>query len=196
MKRKQYRALFDMRVRTDPDTGRDSRVAVYTGPYYQIDFPGGAKRALAALWLVCPVLFLAAGLLNTSGSRCFYVLPFYLLLPFPLLYWGMAVFRVLRIPGRATAVDRDEGIERVRRSSGGAAALSALHTAGELVLLVLGGAGERLGAELAGTACILAVGAFGVLTHRVLNALNVTELPAKGTGGDGGRNPPVDDGRA
>lgn len=50
LKRKEYCALFDTRVRTDPYTGRDRRETVYIGPYYTLDVDGAPESGPAGRW--------------------------------------------------------------------------------------------------------------------------------------------------
>ena len=182
MKRKEYCALFDTRVRTDPYTGRDRRETVYVGPYYTLDVDGRARKraggALAAIWAACVCVFVVCGLTNANGSRCFYVLPVYLLLRWPLFYMGMAVFRILRMAERFTAVDRDEGIERARRCAGAMAVLCTLHTLGDAVLMILGGG--KPGVEAFYLAGIALMGMGGIAALRLLRRLMPREQKEAG----------------
>lgn len=169
MRRKEFLALFQTRTTTDPYTGKERKEAVYIGPVYLLRMEASARRrtsaGLLAIWLAAAAVYVLAGLANAAGSRCFYVFPFYAAALFPLFYWGLGVLRVCRLSERMTEVDRDAGPERLHRSALGCAVLAALHTAADIVLLALGGAGESAAAEaiaLAGVA-LMGLGALGSL---------------------------------
>ncbi|MEG1014264.1 MAG: hypothetical protein RSI33_08455 [Clostridia bacterium] len=181
MNRKQHGALFDMLVKTDPYTGKDKRIAVYIGPYYALEGENHDKKRLCAwlitAWALCVLVFAACGLANAQSSRCFYVLPFFMLLPFPLFYLGLAVIRMASMPQRFTAVDKDASIDRAGRCTIGLMIGSALHTLAEVVFLALGGASGKLSTEIGTALGVLAMGicAFGM--WRALKALALRETP-------------------
>ena len=175
IRRREYLSLFTTKTTVDPYSGKDQRAAVYIGPWYVLPVQGQGKRRvcvqLLALWAVALIAFLLCGFSNARGSRVFYVLPFYLLLPFPLFYWILGVFRFWRSPVRLTEVDKDEGYDRLRVSTLGAVALCGLHTAGEAVLLALGGAGEALSLEVLYTLGIVLAGLCAWASRRILRPL-------------------------
>lgn len=184
LRRKQYVALYRESVSTDPYTGKQKRVNVYVGPWYEMSVDAEQKRRLCALLLVLCALsvavFAACGFLNTAGSRCFYVLPFYLLLPFPLFYGCYGAVRLARQKPRFTEVDRDEGLDRARTSALGAAILAALHTLGEVVLMCLGGAKVALAREIVCTLGIALAGACALAAFMRLRRLEAVRLPDEG----------------
>ncbi|MEG1891508.1 MAG: hypothetical protein RR065_06855 [Clostridia bacterium] len=169
MNRRQYCALYEMRVKTDPDTGREKRESVYIGPFYTLTVDQRTRNAkgaaLCGLWALQLGLYVAYGFANAPGSRCFYVLPFFLFLLLPMIYAGMAAFRIVRMPQRFTEVAREEGVERAGRCAVATIVLCACHTVGEVVFLALGGAGERLAVELG---CMAAVAIMGVCAGAAL----------------------------
>ena len=175
IKRREYLALFEARMTIDPATGKEKRSSEYVVPWYVLSVDEARKGreclVMLALWAVALAGFIVSGLSNASGSRCFYVLPFFLLLPFPLFYWALGILRLWRSPSRFTEVDKDEGYDRLRVSSLGAAALSGLHTAGEAVFLLLGGARGAPGRELLLMAAVLVLGLCALLTHRAMRPL-------------------------
>lgn len=169
LRRKEFLALFQTQISVDPYTGKESRKAVYIGPVYRVHMERfEAKRTgrrILAIWIAALTVYVLAGMTNAGSSRCFYVFPFYAAALFPLFYWGMGTLRVVRLKERVTEVDRDAGPERLHRSALGFAAIAGLHTAADVVFLALGGAGERLTAEmttLLGVA-LAGVGALGTL---------------------------------
>lgn len=126
---------------------------------------------MLALWTLALAGFAMSGLSNANGSRCFYVLPFYLFLPFPLFYWMMGIIKLWRSPPRFNEIDKDEGYNRIHESTLGAAILGGLHTVGEAVFMLQGGAGSRLIPELQSLGAVFMLGFCALYTHRVLMPL-------------------------
>lgn len=186
MKRKEYFALFETRTVTDPYTGKDKRTAVYIGPKYRASLGGSAlkrvNRQLAVLWLLGAAAFAAAGLLNAPSSRCFYVFPFYAAYLFPLFYWGMGVFRMFRLPSPFTRVDKDAGPDRLHRSAIGCVVVAALHTVGDAVFLLLGGANGHMSTELAALCGVALCGLLAAASLVRLKAFQCEEIGKAGHG--------------
>jgi hypothetical protein len=159
----------------DPATGKEKHSSVYVGPWYVLSVDESRKGreclVMLALWTVALAGFILGGLSNANGSRCFYVLPFYLLLPFPLFYWALGIVRLWRSPSRFTEVDKDEGYDRIGVSALGAAILAGLHTAGEIVFLLLGGAGDALTRDILSLGAVLLLGLCALCTHRTVKPL-------------------------
>ncbi len=166
MRRKEFLNLFQNQTTVDPYTGKESRKAVYIGPVYRTSIERlAAKRTgrrILVLWIASLAVYVLAGMTNAGSSRCFYVFPFYAAALFPLFYWGMGTLRVIRLKERITEVDRDAGPERLHRSAVGFAIITGLHTAADAVFLALGGAGERMTAEMI-TLLGVALAGFGAL---------------------------------
>ena len=175
MYRKRYRELFSVRTTTDPRTGKTRRQASYTGPYYRIE----ALRASRAQWgarMASALVVVSAVLLgylftDLPGTHSPLVLPFALLLPPPLFYWGWGVLNALRLTDRLTEPQLEESVLRVARSATGAAVLCALFAAGAAALVLSGGAGERWPAEAAFAAGMLAAGALALATAKAARGL-------------------------
>ena len=162
MNRKRYRELFEVRTVTDPFTGKPSRQACYTGTYHRIATLETARARWGAG--AVPVVLISIGVLvgylftDLPSTRSLWTLPFALLQPPPLFYWGLGVYATLRLPPRFTQLQLEEGPRRIVRSAYGIAALCALYAVGAAVLLLTGGAGDRWPAEVAWAAAMLLSG--------------------------------------
>ena len=167
--------MFKTLVRTDPYTGKDKREAVYIGSYFGFPVEDARRRRVCgwavALWALALGAMIGCGLINYNGSRCFYVLPFYLFSVFPLFYGGWGALRLARCKARITAVDKDEGYDRLRSSAIGLAILSGLHTIGEIVLMLLGGADGALVREIVCAALMAGTGVCALVTLRLIQPL-------------------------
>lgn len=181
MKRKLYRDSYEIRTLTDPDTGRERKTSVYRGLYYRLALTPEQKTRMNVLHITFSVisiaLFLLCGWMNLPSSRSFYVLPFYLFMLFPLFYRALAVFRFCRLRASFTAVDKDGSIDSLVRSSYGLAVLSVLFLLGDIVFLALGGAGNHIGSELLGLACIASVGSLAAMGGRSATKMEICECP-------------------
>lgn len=186
MKRKLYRALYETKTVIDSDTGKDRKQARYIGPYFLMEQGLPVRRKavcfLALAALVYIAAFLACGFLNTPGSRCFYVLPFWLFMPFPWFYWVLAIHRLYKLSDRITAIDKDESLDSIPRCAYALVILGILYALGDLLFMALGGAGDRLWTEVAGLAMILLGSLAAWLGARCVKQLTVAELPARGGG--------------
>ena len=166
IRRREYLKLYEMTTKVDPATGRDKKVVRYVGPWFSV--ANGETRRTGVRSLILFVLsaaaYVAAAFQNPPGSRCFYILPFFLFELFPLFYWVYGAVRTCFLKPRFTAVDKDESLDRIKASALGVAILSGLHTLGEIVFLSLGTAGERASVELFCAGMVLLVGLFALLT--------------------------------
>lgn len=186
LKRRQYVALFENRVKTDPYTGRQKQVPVYIGPMYAFAADDNRRRR-TALWLLalCTAsvgLYICYGFINSAGSRCFYVLPLYLLSAFPLFYLCYGAVRLYRLKPSFTKVDKDESADRIRTSALGLGIICAAHTVCEIVFMLVGGAGGLLARELCCTAALLLTGACALIALRLMNDLPIDDISqSKGT---------------
>lgn len=187
IRRREYLKLYEMTTKVDPETGRDKRVVRYIGPWFSV-LNGETRRTggrSLILFLLSAAAYVAAAFQNPPGSRCFYVLPFFLFELFPLFYWVYGAVRTLLLKPRFTAVDKDESLDRIKASALGAAILSGLHTLGEIVFLILGQAGERASTELFCAGMLLLVGLCACLTLLDAKRLAIVrEEPAGGKNGD------------
>ena len=99
MKREKYKQLFEVTWEKNEKTGKPRRVARYVGKRYAVD---PAQRNRLRPWLlgeaaVAVAAFLAGGLINSMGSHCPWVMPFYGLSILPILYFTLAAVRVARL---------------------------------------------------------------------------------------------------
>jgi len=176
MNKKRYRTLFEIREATDPRTGAVKRQAVYTGPYYRIDGLNASRKRLAALF--APGVAVYAGILlgylftDLPSTRFYLTLPFALAMPLPLMYWALAVWRILRLPERFTEVQRDHSLLSCIRSAYGLAALGGLFATGAVVLIATGGAGVRWPAEAAWATAMAAAGGAALWSARQARRLD------------------------
>ena len=183
MKRKLYKELFEVHNVIDPTTGKDRKETRYRGPYYRLLLSTAQKRKWQAAFfyyiLLSAGLFLFCGFLNLPGSRCLYVLPFFLLMPFPLFYLGLAVLRFFRLPALLTSIHRAECPDSLLRSCYGLMALSALYAAGDIVFLATGGANDNPGLELIGLFCVILIGAVSYIAARIARGFELEEVPGQ-----------------
>ncbi|NLO86621.1 MAG: hypothetical protein GX096_14530 [Clostridiales bacterium] len=86
--------------------------------------------------------------------------------------------KLRRLTNPFTAFVKDEGIDRMQTSAGAMTVLAALHTVGELVLMLTGGASADLSREIIATAMIAAAGvcAYGLFS-RVKLLVPIEEKP-------------------
>lgn len=149
----------------------------YIGPWYTVS-SGDTRRAGAlslALLVLSAAAFVIKAYLNTPGGRCFYVLPFSLFMMFPLFYWAYGAVQTLLLKPRFTAIQKDEGPDRLRSSALGAAILSGLYTLGDIVFLLLGQAGDRVGTELTGAGLILLIGLCALIVLKGARELDMAK---------------------
>jgi len=173
MRRRRYREWYDLRAGADSASGTPARSVAYRGAYYAFSKPGQRRkltRHAAALLGVNLLLFVGAGLLNNEGSRCFYVLPFYLFAVFPLAYWGRALAALLRAPDPMTEPQKERSTGRLARSCAGLAVLCGLCACGDAVLLFTGGAADRVEREVLFLLANAAIAWAGLRVARVARA--------------------------
>ena len=94
-----------------------------------------------------------------------------------MFYWGYGAVRLARCKARFTEVDKDEGVDRVRVSALSAAILSGLHTAGEIVLLCLGGGADALAREIFSLAGVALTGVLALVALRLVARLEPIPEP-------------------
>jgi hypothetical protein len=175
MYRKRYRELFSIRTTTDPRTGKTRRQASYTGPYYHIKALRASRTrwgvGMASALIVVSAVLLGYLFTDLPGTHSPIVLPFAVMLPLPLFYWGLGVFNTLRLTQRVTQPQLEESVLRVKRSATGAAVLCALYAVGAAALVLSGGAGGRWPAEAAFAAGMLAAGIVSLLAAKAARRL-------------------------
>ena len=163
MKERKYKEDWINEVRFDEKTGKEKRVPVYRGSWFEAG-AGEEKKALVLYALPPWIAFLALVLLffklDFPGSRTLYVfLPAGLSL-FPCLYWAMGVWGLFRAPKKMTRLQKETGIGRVLRSAAACLILCCAALIGEVVFLLAGGdaAREWPGALMLFAAAVLAFG--------------------------------------
>ena len=151
MKREKYKQLFEVTWEKNEKTGKPRRVARYVGKRYAVDL---AQRNRLRPWLlgeaaVTVAAFLAGGLINSMGSHCPWVMPFYGLSILPILYFTLAAVRVARLKPVVDEIALDGSVFSARRCAAGMLVLGGLWTAADVVffavLRVRGAAGPGIG---------------------------------------------------
>ncbi len=178
MKREKLKQLYEVTWERDEKNGRPRRRTRYVGKRYALDLEARnrLRPPLAAAAALGVAAFLAGGLINSQGSHCLWVLPFYALCALPLFYFALAVARIARLKAEIDEIALEESLGSARRSAGGLAALGALWTAADAVFL-LGTGPAPLGQELLFLACGAACAAAGGLALRLLRGLTPREIP-------------------
>ena len=178
MKERRFKEDYKLITKTDPDTGREKRVAEYIGKYYRIPMEASALKRFkleeiglfAASFLALAVYIM----LNSPSSFCMYVMPIAALALFPMLYWGMGLYSMWRAPEKMTSVQKETGVGRVLRSALGCMAFPALACIGDVVFLALGGdfPGEWPALLMMAVSAVFAGMAF-LRARRAFNAIEI-----------------------
>ena len=95
----------------------------------------------------------------------------------PLMFWVLAIGRILRLPDRFTEVQLDASVSSCIRSAYGLMVLCGLFAGGAITLLATGGAGDRWPMEAGYVAAMLAAGGaawFSAIQAKKLDALKKT----------------------
>jgi len=172
VKERKFRNDWQTVVSLDEATGREKRTPVYRGAWYTL---GEAEKRSALVFCAgCVAAFWAAligwFLLDPPGTRVLYVfLPAALSL-FPAAYALMGLAALVRLPGRMTRLQREKSLGRLLHSGAGAAVLTALAGAGDLVYIFVSGFSAREGAGLA--LLLLCAAAAGLAARRSLRVQN------------------------
>lgn len=179
MKREKLKKLYEMHWEDHPKTGKPRRVYTYVGKRYTLDT---AARNAQRPWLIAEavlaaVLFLAGGLINNLGSRCMYVLPFYVVTLLPTVYFAMGVGRICRMQARITELDMEDGISSAQRSALGLMVLGVLWAVSDLVFIIFHGVADLWLREVLFLLCGVVCALVGWDAGKRLKALPVTEIP-------------------
>lgn len=142
MKERRYKEQYRLVNQIDERTGRETRIPVYQGKYYQFSlslkdhglFSIKCSALCAAVW----ALMLCYLFLNTPSASCMYVLPLLACALFPAFYWILGCVRLFRVPENMTIVQKEESIGRIVHSALGCAALSILSLIGDIIFLLFG----------------------------------------------------------
>ena len=178
MKRDKFNKLYEVTWEKNEKTGKPKRVARYIGKYYAVDL---AQRDRLRPWMlgeaaVAEAAFLAGGLINTLGSHCMWVCPFYALSILPTIYFTIASIRIFRLKPVVDEIALDGSVLSARRCAAGLAILGGLWTVADMIFLLSYGSAGQLGRELAFLACGLASTAAGGLALRQLKGFAVQEV--------------------
>lgn len=179
MKRDKFNKLYEVTWERNEKTGKPKRVARYIGKYYAVD---RTQRDRLRPWMlaeaaVAEAAFLAGGLINTLGSHCMWVFPFYALSILPTIYFTIASIRIFRLKPVVDEIALDGSVLSARRCAAGMLILGGLWTAADVVFLLYYGSAGQLGRELAFLAGGLAIAVAGGLALRQLKALQPQEIP-------------------
>jgi hypothetical protein len=137
----------------------------YTGRHYicRLDKEELRKKKIYCLTLaLCSdIALIGVGILNTSGSRVFYVALPYVCLFFPVVFCFMGAVRFITSGDRLEYAAYDRSVNRLRKSAVGQVILSGMAVAGDLCYLFFGKDREEILKEiiyLGGMALVLALG--------------------------------------
>lgn len=180
MKERKYKEDWKNETRLDEKTGKEKRVPVYRGSWFE-DRSGGGKKplVLSALlpWAGFLVLLVLYFRLGFPGSLILYIfLPAALSL-FPCLYWAMGIWGLFRAPDKMTRLQKETGVGRVLRSAAGCAIFLSAALLGEIVFLFSGG---NAAAEWPGILMLFAAALLGFATAARFRAVSGRLTETKG----------------
>ena len=139
MNKKLYTQNYEVRQITLPD-GSVREEIIYKGDYY---CPQWTPQQKLATKVICSLLisgsvalFILVGLLNTAGSRQYYVLLPFFATSFPIVFEVFAIFRLLFSPDKMPIDIFHNSLLRLRKSSVVAFAFAAVGMAGEMIFLI------------------------------------------------------------
>ncbi len=171
MNRKRYRELYRVYKQIDPATGKEKMQVRYVGGHFVLPAsapPKGRVLLICGLALLAHVAaFLAAGLLNNAGSRCFYVLPFFLFQFMPAVYGIRGLITFWQAPARMTELQKEESVERMLHSGYGIAVLGALCVVSDAAFMLSGGAANAVGLEVCFCLLNVAMTVAGILLAKI-----------------------------
>lgn len=148
---KRYADDYETEVTTD-EQGREKKVAVYRGKYFEIDLTEGelVRFKRNSLLLLAAILFVhtASGFVANQGMNQFYIALAYVLAFFPMLYLAVGT---LRLPREKRKYRRDEiglSFDRMKSTSHILLILLGIVLIGEVVFLIFFSDDNLLGKEL------------------------------------------------
>lgn len=166
MKERKYKEDWVNETRFDDETGKEKRVPVYRGDWFQLSAEQTKRRLISEAllpWIGFVTLILLYLKLNFPGSAVLYVfLPIALGL-FPALYWLLGIAAFSRSKDQMTRVQKETGLGRILRSSAGCAIFTSAALLGDCVFLF---AGSRTQEEWPGTLMLLLAAALACFTIR------------------------------
>lgn len=139
MNKKLYTQNYEVRRITLPN-GSVREEIIYKGKYYCPQWTPKQKSATkvtcALLIFASVALFVLVGLLNTAGSRQYYVLLPFFATSFPIVFEVFAIFRLLFSPDKMPIDIFHNSLLRLRKSAVAAFAFAAAGMAGEMIFLI------------------------------------------------------------
>ena len=136
---KRYADDYETIIETD-ERGREKKVAVYRGRYFEIDSEEkeikNFRRSSLILIIAIIILHVAGGFVDNSGMYAFYVALPYVLIYLPLY---LMIAGGLRLPWERRKLRRDEiglSFERIRKSNRFSLILLGVVLLGEIVFLI------------------------------------------------------------
>lgn len=167
MKERKFINDWVNEVRLDEKTGRDRRVPVYTGIWYEADAKGGGLAARrGAYWIPLAACFALTILFFVTDDAATRSLPVFLPAAaalFPLFYWTLGVIGVFRLKERFTRVQREKSYGRILHSSIGCMICLGIAFAGNMGRILANGPAPG---DIAGSAMLLCAAAAAFLAFR------------------------------
>lgn len=176
MRRSEMQKLYTMTTETDPETGKEKRVATYIGKRYAVD--GTFIRQRRTLWwlmlVAASIAFLVAGLVPATCQMQRYVLIPYVLCLLPLYFGASGLWRVCRFHDTIDEIQRQDGLVTLQIAALALVVLSLLWLVADVVY------GIRLGFDVWPNAdwCFLAMGGVSFAAGLIL-WLGCRKLTAK-----------------
>lgn len=171
MKERKYKEDWKNEMRID-DRGREKRVPVYRGSWYNLPAGKSAKSLLPQAVLLLALylgMLVAWFIVDFPGTRILYVfLPAAVSL-FPCLYWVLGVWGLYRAPQKMTRLQKENSVGRILRSAAGCAIFSVCALVGDIVYLF---AGSDPSGEWPGTILLLCAAASAVIAVSVFRNMN------------------------
>ena len=135
VKEKRYRDDWAAEVSLDERSGKDRLTPIYRGTWYFL--PVASRKSALRQTGLCFLAFLAGWvlflLLDFPGTRVLYVFLPLALAVFPLVYWGMGLYTLARLPGKMTRLQKEKSLGRILHSSAGAGILAGTSFLGEMI---------------------------------------------------------------
>lgn len=136
---KKYHKEYE--IDTNEIDGKQNKVFRYTGDYYMLSMDSKDKYKIfinnVCFCFFYIVLFLAAGLVNNSGSRNFFIAVPYAFLFLPIAYLIIGTFSLRNISEKMERVTYDKSFGRMKRSCMGIIFLSLYLCIADLFLIII-----------------------------------------------------------
>lgn len=137
---RRYKYTKDYETRVEMKGNKKVETLIYKGKYYKFDISDAKFKRLKLVYILFSCLFFIAfvfiGLLNTNGSRQFYIILPYLFTFLPIFYEIMGTIKLLKSESKLTFVEYDTSVSRIRRSTIGILVFSMTSVIGEIIYLM------------------------------------------------------------